>query len=184
MFKIITIQNTVRIPPKLFSDSLEDSILESLKEYESIIDKDLGIIITVMNPREIGQGKIIFGDGAAYYNVVFDALVFKPDLHEIVKGKIVYITEFGAFVRFGPIDGLIHISQVTDDFMSYNEKTGILAGKNEKKVLKKEDVVNARIIAVSMKNTIADSKINLTMRQTGLGKEEWYVKPEKAKEKK
>lgn len=180
MYNIITIRDTIRIPPKLFSESLETSVLKALMEnYEGRLDKDLGVIITVMNPREISDGKIIPGGGASYHSVVFDTLTFKPELHETIKGNISEITEFGAFVRFGPIDGLIHVSQITDDFMSYNEKTNSLSGKESKKILKIGDIVNARVIAISMKNTVADSKINLTMRQDGLGKEEWIKEKKK-----
>lgn len=184
MYNIITIRDTIRIPPKLFSKSLKTSVLKALIEnYERKLDKDLGVIITVMNPREISDGRIIPGDGAAYHDVVFDALTFKPKLHELVKGVVSEITEFGAFVRFGPIDGLIHVSQITDDFMSYNEKTNSLTGKESKKILKVGDIVNARVIAISTKNTVADSKINLTMRQDGLGKEEWIKEKKKVKRK-
>jgi DNA-directed RNA polymerase subunit E' len=180
MYKLVTIRDTIRIPPKLFSESLEGSVIGALKsKYEGRIDKDLGIIITVANPRDIGDGRVIPGDGAAYHEAVFDVLVFKPELHEMVRGKVVDITEFGAFVRFGAVDGLVHVSQVTDDFVSYNEKTVCLAGKDSNRVLKKGDVVTARIIAVSMKETLADSKVNLTMRQAGLGKPEWYEKKAK-----
>jgi len=180
MYNLITIQDTIRIPPKLFSTDIKESITKALREqYEGIIDKDIGVIITVLNPREVSDGRIIHGDGGAYHNITFDAVSFKPEIHEVIKGKINDIAEFGAFVRFGPIDGLIHVSQVTDDFMSYNEKTGTLSGKESKKNLKKEDVVTARVIAVSIKNNVAESKINLTMRQEGLGKTEWNKKKKK-----
>ena len=181
MYNIAKISDVIRIPPKLFSESIEESVKKALREqYEGKLDKDLGVIITVGNPSEISDGKIIPGDGAAYHTVVFEALVFKPEIHEVLRGKVNEITEFGAFIQFGPIDGLVHVSQITDDFMSYNEKTAALGGKDSKKVLKKDDVVTARVIAVSMKNTITESKINLTMRQEGLGKKEWVgVKKEK-----
>lgn len=177
MYNVVTIKDTIRIAPKYFSKSLENSVLKALQEnYESKLDKDLGVIISVFNPREIGDGRIIPGDGAAYHEVVFDALVFRPELHEVIKAEISDITEFGAFLKFGPIDGLIHVSQVTDDFVSYNEKTKTLTGKDSKKVLKVGDMVTARIIAISIKNSVAESKINLTMRQEGLGKDEWARK--------
>jgi DNA-directed RNA polymerase subunit E' len=182
MYNLVTIKDTIRIPPRLFSQSLEESVLKAIREqYEGKIDRDVGVVITAVNPREVGDGKVILGDGAAYHEVVFDVVAFKPELHEMVKGKITDLTEFGAFLRFGPIDGLIHVSQVTDDFMSYNDKMGMLAGKSSKKTLKKGDVVTARVIAISMKDSVTDSKINLTMRQTGLGKPEWYEKEEKVK---
>jgi DNA-directed RNA polymerase subunit E' len=185
MYNLVTVRDTIRIPPRLFSASLEESVLKALQEqYEGRIDKDVGVVITIANPRDIGDGKIILGDGAAYHDVVFDIVAFKPEMHEVVRGKIIDLTEFGAFLRFGPVDGLIHVSQVTDDFMSYNDKVGMLAGKTSKKTLKKGDIVTARVIAISMKDSVTESKINLTMRQTGLGKEEWYKKEEKKEEKK
>ena len=90
----------------------------------------------------------------------------------------------GQFLRFGPIDGLVHVSQVTDDFMGYDDKNGTLAGKDSKKVLQIKDEVTARIIAISMKSTVVDSKMNLTMRQPGLGKREWIKKARKTSVKK
>lgn len=174
MYNLVTVRDTIRIPPRLFSTSLEESVIKAIQEqYEGRIDKDAGVVITVLNPREVGDGRVILGDGAAYHDVVFDILTFKPEMHEVVKGKVIDLTEFGAFIRFGPVDGLIHVSQVTDDFMSYNDKAGMLSGKTSRKTLKKGDVVTARIIAISMKDSVTESKINLTMRQTGLGKEDW-----------
>lgn len=174
MYEIVTIRDTVRIPPKLFSDSLEESAVKALEEqYVGRIDKDIGIMIGVLNPQEISSGKVILGDGAAYYDITFGVLVFRPELHEVIRAKVVDLTEFGAFLRFGPIDGLVHVSQVADDFVSYNDKTQCLSGKTGKHMVKRGDEVLARIIAVSIKDTIQESKINLTTRQTGLGKDGW-----------
>lgn len=182
MYEIVSITDTVRIPPKLFSNSLEESVVRALEgQYVGKIDKDIGVVISILNPRDISDGRIIPGDGAAYHDVVFDALAFKPELHEVVRAKVADLTEFGAFLRFGPIDGLVHISQIADDFVSYNDKTQCLAGKTGKHVIKKGDDVLARIIAVSMKDSIQESKINLTMRQFGLGKEDWTKKDVKGK---
>ncbi|KAA8496969.1 30S ribosomal protein S1 [Porphyridium purpureum] len=39
-----------------------------------------------------------------------------PDEKEFVEGKVVSITDFGAFVNFGaPTDGMIHISSISED---------------------------------------------------------------------
>src|SRR3972149_6368609 len=62
-----------------------------------------------------GKGRIVHGDGAVYQSVKYDAVVFTPQLQEIVDGTVVEILKFGAFIRFGPLDGLLHISQVMDD---------------------------------------------------------------------
>ena len=104
-------------------------------------------------------------------------------MQEVVLGRIKDIADFGAFISIGPIEGMIHISQTMDDFVSFNkEKT--LIGKESKKVLKIGDKCRARIIAVSYKD-VANPKLGLTMRQTGLGKLEWIEeKSEKKTDKK
>ena len=100
----------------------------------------------------------------------------------IMLGKISDVTDFGAFIDIGSIDGMVHISQTMDDFVSYN-KSNVLTGKESKKVLKSGDDCRARIIAVSFKN-VKDPKIGLTMRQPGLGNLNWIdedIKKEKGK---
>ena len=121
--------------------------------------------------KAIGDGIIIPGDGASYYDVSFELLTFKPEMQEIVMGKIKDIAEFGAFINIGPLDGMIHISQTMDDFVSYS-KDKTLAGKDSKRSLRVGDLCRSRIIAVSFKDVL-NPKLGLTMRQQGLGRLDW-----------
>ncbi|MEL7669784.1 MULTISPECIES: DNA-directed RNA polymerase [Methanobacterium] len=177
------IEDTVRVPPTLFDEPLEEIAFELLNEnYVGMIDKKLGLMVTVKEIEEIGIGRVIMGDGAAYYNVTFTALFFKPELQEIVEGEVIEITEFGAFVRMGPMDGLVHVSQVTDDYINYDSKRGALLGKESKKTLEEGDKVRARIVALSLKGKSSkETKIGLTMRQPGLGRPEWIEKEKRKK---
>lgn len=184
MYLISRIEDTVRVPPVLFEEPLKDVTFKLLNEnYVGKIDKKLGLMVTVKEVEEIGVGRVIMGDGAAYYDVTFTALFFKPELQEIVEGEVIEITEFGAFVRMGPMDGLVHVSQVTDDYINYDAKRGALIGKESKKALEEGNKVRARIVALSLKGKSSkETKIGLTMRQVGLGREEW-VEEEKRKKK-
>ena len=94
----------------------------------------------------------------------------------IVEGEVVDITEFGAFIRCGALDGLVHVSQVMDDFVSYDEKNSQLVGKQTRRVLKEGDKVRARIISVSFTE---QSKLGLTMRQPFLGNVKWLTEETK-----
>ena len=180
MYKILTVEDTIRVPPRRFGEDLQHAIIS---EYENSfagrIDKSVGIILAATGVSKISEGKIIMGDGAIYYNVVLGILVYQPVINEVVEGSVTEITEFGAFVNFGPMDGLIHVSQVTEDFMAYDQKNAVLLGKETKRVLKVGDDVRARVITVSLKNKFSDSKIGLTMRQPYLGKFEWLEEEKK-----
>lgn len=119
------IEDTVRIPPYRFEDPLEEVAIQTLNDtYNGRLDKKLGLLICVNEIEEIGEGRLIMGDGASYHNVVFNAIFFKPEQQEVIDGEVIEIAEFGAFVRIGPMDGLVHVSQVTDDYINYDSKRG------------------------------------------------------------
>ncbi|HHT18324.1 MAG TPA: DNA-directed RNA polymerase [Methanobacterium sp.] len=186
MYLISEINDTVRIPPNRFNEPLNEVASEIINEtYVGKIDKKMGLMVTVKDIKEIGVGKVIMGDGAAYHEVVFTALFFKPELHEIVEGEVIEVTEFGAFIRIGPMDGLVHVSQVTDDYINYDGKRGALIGKESKKTLEEGNRVRARIVALSLKGKSSkETKIGLTMRQPNLGRVEWIEKEKEKKSKK
>jgi DNA-directed RNA polymerase subunit E' len=185
VYKLVTFQESVRIPPNLFGLPLNKAALQILREqYERTVQKQHGVIVSLHNAKIKSGGKVIQGDGAAYFDVEFDALVFSPQVNEIVEGEVTEIVEFGAFVRLGPIDGLVHISQAANEFLSFDKKQGILSARDSRKSLKKGNCVRAKIATVSLKDSIPNSKIALTMRPEGLGKtrEAPRVKKEKEKE--
>lgn len=172
MFYEAKVRGYVRVPPNLFDKDTDESVLEALKkEYQDFVSKDLGFVIGVLDVEKVGEGVIIPGDGAAYYETLFILLVYKPELQELVFGKVNDITDFGAFMDIGAVDGMIHVSQTMDDFVSFS-KSGSLTGKESKKSLKKGDKCLARIIAVSYKD-VSNPKIGLTMRQPRLGALNW-----------
>jgi DNA-directed RNA polymerase subunit E' len=182
MFYLTEVEDYVRVAPKLFglptAEAVEKQLIETYSEY---YDKELGQVVTVIEILDIGEGVIIPGDGAAYYNSKFKLLTWKPELQELVFGTISEITSFGAFIEMGVMRGMIHISQTMDDYVSFS-KANSLTGKASKRSLKTGDLCLARVVAISHKGD--DPKIGLTMRQPGLGKLDWIkedaVKRQKA----
>ena len=172
MYYKSVVEGVVRVDPSRFDEDLKKVINEELrKNYENQVIDQLGRVIAIQDIKKIEDGIIIHGDGAAFHNVTFNVVHYLPETNELVEGEIKDIAKFGAFVDFGPFEGMIHISQTMDDFVSFS-KEGTLLGKDSKKVLKVKDKVRARIIAVSIKNT-QEPKIGMTMRQPYLGKSEW-----------
>jgi len=77
----------------------------------------------------------------------------------IVEGKVVNITNFGAFVEVEGKTGLVHISEVSDVFV-----------KNVRDHLKEDDVVKVKVISVD-----DNGKMSLSIKQAGTPKKS--VKP-------
>lgn len=174
MFKLVTLQDTIRIPPETFGSPLKQVGRDQVKtKYEGIVDEELGYVIAVTSVEVSPIGKIIPGDGATYHKVTFSLLTFYPVIQEIVEGDVVEIADFGAFVRIGPVDALLHVSQLLDDYMSYDEKQGVLLGKETKRKLTSGDQLRVRITAVSLGRAGSSGKIGVTARQPFLGKLEW-----------
>ncbi len=168
-------EDVVRIPP----DRLGEDIDQLAKEFtrtllEGRVGGDKSLTLIASKVERIGEGRIVHGDGAVYQKVRYDAVVHRPTLQEVVDGMVVEILKFGAFIRFGPLDGLLHISQVMDDRVDVDEENQRLIGKDTKRDVRIGDKVRTRIVAVSLNERAPrESKIGLTMRQPGLGKFDW-----------
>ena len=187
MYTIIRVEDTIRILPEKFGEDLDKVIEESVQNtFEGTVRKDHGIIVVAQNIKPIGDGIVIHGDGAMYQKVAFDALTFMPNLQEVVNGIVCEIVEFGAFCHIGPIDALIHMSQIMNDYVEVDADNEIITGKEKKQTLRVGDSIRARIVSVSLNELSArESKIGLTMRQPALGALEWiYKKDEENKKEK
>ena len=174
MFAIVHLDDVVRIPPNRMKSSLNVTATEILKEkYESMISPELGYVIMIIDAKTNSVGKLVAGDGATYHKVSFRALTFYPKLQEIVEGEIVEITDFGAFVRIGPTDALLHLSQITDDYLKSDVKQGVIVANQTARSLKIGSRIRARVTAVSLGKGTAMGKIGITCRQPFLGAVEW-----------
>jgi DNA-directed RNA polymerase subunit E' len=186
MYLLAQREKVVRIPPDRLAEDL-DQIVEQLahESFEGKVEGSDSLTVMVSNIHREGPGRIVHGDGAVYQKVTFESLIFRPMIQEVVEGSVVEILKFGAFVRFGPLDGLLHISQIMDDRIDVDDSNQRLLGKDTKRDLRVGDKVRARIVALSInERSPRESKIGLTMRQPGLGKLEWIEEERKKKSEK
>ncbi len=182
MFYKVKARDYIRVPPNMFNVGKNEAVLNNVKStYKTYISKEIGFVVNVIGVSNVKEGIIVPGDGAAYYDTEFELLTFKPEMNELLYGKVRDITDFGAFLEIGGAEGMVHISQSMEDFVSFS-KDKVLQGKKTTQSLKVGDKCKARIIAISYKD-INNPKIGLSMRQEGLGKLEW-LEPKKEEPKK
>jgi DNA-directed RNA polymerase subunit E' len=184
MYHKLMLEDKVRVPPQRLGEKLEKVILDVLQEQlEGSIDKEIGIFICITKVQDVGEGEIVPGDGGVYYDVKFEALVLRLALQEVIEGIVVETTSFGAFVSLGPIDAMLHVSQISDEYINYDEKNARLICQESKRFIGVGDVVRVRVVTLSLnEREPRDSKIGLTMRQAGLGTALW-LEEEMIKEK-
>ena len=188
MYIMIEDENIARIPPEMLSNDYNESIMRVARETieGKLVDVDEGethknpgkcYVVSIVDVKPVGEGAIVHGDGGVYQTIKYKALAYYPEMHEIIDGVVVSVKEFGAFVRIGPFDGLLHISQIMDDRIDKDMANQRFIGKDTKRDLKIGDRVRVRIVAMNLNSSsIRDSQIGLTMKQMGLGKLEWLEK--------
>jgi len=181
MFNLITLRDTIRISPNKFGEPLDTAAYEELRgKYEGLVDEDLGYVISVIKVEVNPVGRIVPGDGGTHHQVTFSIMTFFPQLQEIVEGEVVEVADFGTFLRIGPVDALLHVSQLMDDFISYDERQGVLLGKESGRTISRGDLFRVRMVAVSFPKGRSSGKIGVTARQPQLGKIEWIEEEVKA----
>jgi len=81
MFYRLEVQDHIRVAPRFFSFDVNAAVLKALKQkYDGLIDPSLGVVIDVASVKGIGEGVIIPGDGASYYDTTFELLVLSMSL--------------------------------------------------------------------------------------------------------
>ena len=179
MYKRVRLTDTVEVPPQLLADVSAGMVKRLLQDkLEGRLDEEVGSIVSVTEVHDIGDGRVPPGrrdhEGSVYYEAEFDAVTFDPQMHEVIEGEVVEIVNFGAFVGIGPIDGLLHVSQISDEYLAYDEDGQMLASRESDQTLGVGDSVRARIVTKSIdERNPRDSKIGLTAKQVGLGKHGW-----------
>ena len=183
MYMLTQAEKVVRIPPSELKADIAASIDALAWEFfEGRFGDDRSLTVLTRNVEPVGPGRIVHGDGAVYQTVKYEQLVFKPKDNELIEGVVVEVMKFGAFIRFGPLDGLLHVSQVMDDRVDVDSENQRLVGKESGRTLGIGDRVRARIVSMDLnEKNPADSRIGLTMRQPGLGRIEWIEEDQKKK---
>ncbi len=137
---VIIDETKVFIPASLVSDVYE----KDLSKYK---DQEIEFVITEFNPRK----RRIIGDRrqllTAKKEAVKTEVLGKISEGQVVEGTVKNVTDFGAFVDIGGIDGLLHVSEI-----SWGRVT------NPKKIFKPGDQVKAFI------REIDGDKVSLSLK--------------------
>jgi len=175
MYKRVRLKDTVEVPPRHLADVSPELVKRLLQDkLEGQMDEDVGSVVSVTEVHDIGDGAVLPNRPGVYYEAEFDAVTFDPQMQEVVDGEVVEVVNFGAFVGIGPVDGLLHVSQISDEYLAYDEENQQLASRDSNRVLSVGDAVRARIVTKSIdERNPRDSKIGLTAKQPGLGKHGW-----------
>ncbi|WP_284141128.1 MULTISPECIES: ribonuclease R [unclassified Virgibacillus] len=102
---------------------------------------------------------------------------------EIFSGVISSVTSFGLFVELeNTVEGLVHVSYLTDDYYHFDERSYALIGERTGKVYRIGEPVDVRVISVNKEEHIVDFELVTASAKNGNGKK-LKAKKEKKKSK-
>lgn len=176
MYAVYEVEEWIGVPPERQGDDLDSVVMEVLRDdLEGRVVPGIGLVIAVLDARVSSEGVIlpIAGDPDVYYLVNYRVLAFEPVVLEVVKGIVTRAMDMGLMVSLGPIEGIVHRSQIMDERVELlPDRTGF-KGLESGRVIKVGDRVRARITELGRPSRATRIyKIGLIMRQPYLGKED------------
>ena len=134
--------------PRVGND--KDEILNKLSKFEGVmlevkiigLDKDIN--------------KLIFSEKAAKQEE-FDALTANIKVGEALTGKVSGVVDFGIFVNFGELEGLVHISEISWDKVDDPRNYAKVGDRIPVQVIG----IEGDKISLSMKRLVEDRWLNL-----------------------
>ena len=137
---VVVDETKVFIPASLVSDSFE-------KDLTKYAGQEIEFVITEFNPKRrriIGDRKQLLVESKKAAQA---ELLDKIKEGQVIEGTVKNVTDFGAFIDLGGIDGLLHISEMSWGRIEHPKK--VFKVGDTLKVLIKE--INGSKIALSLK---------------------------------
>ena len=137
---VIVDETRVFIPASLVSDTYE-------KDLTKFKDQEIEFIITEFDPRKrriIGNRKTLL---VAKKAELQKELFAKIKVGDVIEGTVKNVTDFGAYIDLGGVDGLLHISEMSWGRVE-NPKKVFTVGQQVRVFIKS---INDTKIALSMK---------------------------------
>ncbi|MBU1083137.1 S1 RNA-binding domain-containing protein [Patescibacteria group bacterium] len=134
--------------PRVGND--KDEILSKLTKFENQM---LDVVIIGFDKI---INKLIFSERAAKQDE-FDEMTAKIQIGEILTGKVSGVVDFGIFVSFGALEGLIHISEISWDKVQDPREFAKVGDKVQVQVIG----IEGDKISLSMKRLLEDQWLSL-----------------------
>jgi ribonuclease R len=93
-------------------------------------------------------------------------------LGEVFSGYITGVQAFGLFVELDEVyvQGLVHVSSMSDDYYRFDERAHLLKGENTKRVFRLGDRVSVQVARVDLERRQLDFVLSSVLERAGAGR--------------
>ncbi|MCS7122346.1 MAG: DNA-directed RNA polymerase [Candidatus Micrarchaeota archaeon] len=174
VYRIVEAEEYVKIPSHMLNMNKDEAVREVLlNQYKNKYFETFGLVLDIIDVNVESENVIMINDPKIYFKTRFKLLSFTLDRKEVFLGIVREITDFGAFVLIGPFEGLLNISQISDEKWIFNKEKKRYENTDKTKTLEIGDLVYVKVSSITMKEGPAKAKISLTCRSAGLGNLKW-----------
>eukprot|EP00092_Neocalanus_flemingeri_P007223 GFUD01007802.1.p1 GENE.GFUD01007802.1~~GFUD01007802.1.p1 ORF type:complete len:223 (-),score=50.94 GFUD01007802.1:143-748(-) len=108
MFVLSEIKTLIRLLPEGFDKSLEDQLNDEInRKLSNKVMINVGLCLSLHDISEVGESFLFPGDGASHTKVKFRMLVFRPEMEEVLTGKIKSCSKEGVHVSLEFFDDIL-----------------------------------------------------------------------------
>jgi len=108
MFVLSEIRTLIRLLPKGFDKSLDEQLTDEInRKLANKVMINVGLCLSLHDILEVGESFLFPGDGASHTKVKFRMLVFRPQMEEVLTGKIKSCSKEGVHVSLEFFDDIL-----------------------------------------------------------------------------
>jgi DNA-directed RNA polymerase III subunit RPC8 len=108
MFVLAKFRDIIRVPACKLGHPIEEVLAEELnKRFANKVVLNVGLVICLNNIVDVGESYIYCGDGAIHTRCLYQMIVFRPQVGEILCGTLKSSSKEGLNISLGFFDSII-----------------------------------------------------------------------------
>ncbi|KAJ1655669.1 DNA-directed RNA polymerase II subunit [Dispira simplex] len=150
MFFLKKLRHSITLHPRYFGRDIQEFVKSKLyQDVEGTCTGRHGYIITVVQVESISRGKLIPGLGSAEFEIVYQAIVFKPFKYEVLDGVVNNVSKMGVFAEVGPLSVFISTYGIPTD-MKFDPNGNPPCFQSDDQTIEKGTLIRLKIIGLKM----------------------------------
>ena len=156
MFYRKELKRTILLHPKYFDKNLKSTVKERLvREIRGENLGEQGYCIEVLDIKSYSRGKLQPATGMGVFHIVFDAILLRPYINEVLQAQVTLVNKLGFYATVGPLELFVSQYLMGEEFQNgYNDDLQQWEANDddENSVITQNSDVTVRVIGSRISN--------------------------------
>ena len=156
MFYRKELKRTILLHPKYFDKNLKSTVKERLvREIRGENLGEQGYCIEVLDIKSYARGKLQPATGMGVFHIVFDAILLRPYINEVLQAQVTLVNKLGFYATVGPLELFVSQYLMGEEFQNgYNDdlQQWETNDDDENSVITQNSAVTVRVIGSRISN--------------------------------